>query len=790
MPPADPEAARQLVADPEFQALEPTLQLSTFRSFLAQGDPEFAALNSFQQESTARTIFEGLQPSTLERVGDVAEFIPVVGGAVRGSRAFDRGEELRPLTSLLVAGFQPETAFQQGLAEAGRELAEIVVTGGAAAAARPLLARTAARIVGGEAASTLLPKALGQTRTAAGTFVTGSQAAEAIALPSVRQAVRTRRLTNALTELTAGELFGLTQATERALTGGEAEPFADFVATPIGVATLGMAVLGVQNFTRRFGQRQAQEVFEALTQLDPQRAARVQEVTNDAGKVVEAVRRTLGSGATRDDAAELVLDAAQGPLADDAAGEIIKRTLRTEPEILETELGLQLLRTQRRRIAQPAIQETADGPVRVQLDVLEEDQALPFTIGQAGGRTLDRELAEEELEALAGAVANQRVIVEAAQGPADALRKAGLVREAAEPEPQTPFASALAPEPEPEPSLGALAPLSPEDQQLADAATALRREALLPNAGTLDDVRGTPQYIQAFREAQNDLAGGERVPSPDELDASALARLGLTETPEGAIQAVPDDAVQAQVLARSATVNEAPAPGSPIRVVGPGGQPIEGRVTGQSGAGRVRIELPDGNEIVARPTALGADFPPELLSFPATPSVQQLPRAITEDLRAISLGNAIEINGRSFHIMGNDGTSVILRPFDGNESAVVPLRGVAGLVANGQARVRRSIVGESITELEDDSFQLLNERRTLARTPEGQQALAQEEQRVIGALRQLDDDFLQDRPSATVSAGEEVPAQQRTRKFSEFLEDADGRKRGRSELVRGCPPKQ
>lgn len=414
----DPRELQQLIRDQRFQALSAPDQHATLRGFLAESDEEFKGFSGLEQQQLTGSLLAHYQPTLATTVADVAEYVPVVGGAVRGARAAEAGEPARPLTSLLSGGFEATSVPGRALQEAGRDVAELAALGGATALARPFLGRVAARVAGGlgeEVAPGLLARLSG--RTGASELVdtalraTTSAAAERVAGAAAKAALRQRFVERGLTELTAGELFGITSAIERGISTGEVEPLEDFVKTPLGVAALGTAFYGLGGLARKLGIRNIQPLVDDLAKRDPERLARFQ---GEAAGVIDAVARTSGGRLSREASADVVFNAVREPLAAQADVKILRETLRAHPEVLDSELGLHLLRTQRERLTAPEVRVTASPGLRVTYD----DEA---------GRTVTELLTDHVAQrAFAKRVRAGRIVVDNAAGDEAAVLRAGI----------------------------------------------------------------------------------------------------------------------------------------------------------------------------------------------------------------------------------------------------------------------------------------------------------------------------------------------------------------------------
>ncbi len=258
------------------------------------------------------------------------------------------------------------------------------------------------RLTGGVAADVMVDTALGATT---------SQVAERVAGTAAKAALRQRIVERGLTELTAGELFGVTNAIERGVAGGEPAPLEDFVATPLGIAALGTAFFGLGGIARKLGIRNIQPLVDDLAKRDPEVMARYQ---GDAAKVIDAVTRSSGGRLNREAAADVVYNAVRGPLAEQGDVKVLKDALRGHPEVLDNELGLHLLRTQRARLTAPDVRVTASPGLRVTYD----DEA---------GRTVTELLAgKAEQQAFRKRVEAGRIVIDNAAGDETSILRAGV----------------------------------------------------------------------------------------------------------------------------------------------------------------------------------------------------------------------------------------------------------------------------------------------------------------------------------------------------------------------------
>lgn len=365
--PADPRELQRLVRAPTFQALSPVQQLDSFRAHLQDTDEEFAGFGDEQQQTVTRDVLQYYQPGFATTVGDVAEYVPVIGGAVRGYRAAEMGEPERPLTSVLPG--EANTPIERASKEAFRDVAELAVAGGGTLLFRPFLSRLAARVAGGALESTAAAVGLGAGRTATtealGAAALADRAIGAAGFGAMRKAageaarvaLRERMTLYGLEQFTAGELFGVTQALERGIAGGEMEPFEDFVKTPLGVAALSLPFLGAGALARRYGAHSMERILEASGRIDPER---LQTTRPQIAKIAEAIYRAGGGRVTREEAADITIGALTTPIAQQGEMRIVRDALRQSPEILGSEAGLRILRTQR-ALVEPDVT-LVDGP--------------------------------------------------------------------------------------------------------------------------------------------------------------------------------------------------------------------------------------------------------------------------------------------------------------------------------------------------------------------------------------------------------------------------------------------
>lgn len=409
----DPRDIEQVIRDPRFQSLSAPDQHATLRGFMAQSDPKFGELHPLDQQDVTSTLIEKFTPGLLSKIGDVAEYVPVVGGAVSGYRAAERGEPARPLTSLVSGGFEAQSPVGRAAQEGLRDVAEVAAVGGLTGLAKPFLGKLAASIGGGllEGAGGVATRVGADTLMDAALKATTDIGATKIADTAAKVYWRQRFVEHGLTELTAGEMFGGINAIERGIAGGEQEPYDDFVKTPLGFAALGTAFMGVGEVARRFGLRSIEPIVADIAKRDPERLAQYQK---EASSVVQAIQKASGGRLDNAAAGEVAFNSVLEPLAAQQDVKVLKDALRQSPEIVNTELGAHILRTQRERLTAPEVRVTASPGIRVTYD---DEQ----------GRTVTEMFTDPASQrAFAKRVQDGRVIVDNAAGDEAAILRSGV----------------------------------------------------------------------------------------------------------------------------------------------------------------------------------------------------------------------------------------------------------------------------------------------------------------------------------------------------------------------------
>ena len=379
--------SRELIRDEQFQALPPERRLATFRAFASKADPEgFAQLDEQGQTRAASQIINENNPGFLDTLKGAAKtvggMVPAVGPGVRA--AVDPAQE-RPLTRRLIeamggaaaleagggivgtgVGRRPMTQpgvstpvdvgrqFEQAVsataagrftAEATRDIAELVSGFKlAGAAVKGVVTR-----FGLEKSGEMMARALG-----AGT----ADEATALATQAARRKLVEKVTERIATDVTVGELFGVASAIER----GEAKPLEDFVASPLMIAGLGMALMGAGAAVKRFGPVRVQEATAALEGQGPG-GADLQGVSRDAQRVADAVRKA--TKLEKDVAGEMVFKVATGT-ADASETRLVRDLLIQNPALVKNEFGLHLTRMLRPELSTKV--EVVDGPLRVRYE--------------------------------------------------------------------------------------------------------------------------------------------------------------------------------------------------------------------------------------------------------------------------------------------------------------------------------------------------------------------------------------------------------------------------------------
>src|SRR5262249_53153901 len=134
---------------------------------------------------------------------------------------------------------------------------------------------------------------------------------------------------------------------------------------PLGTAALGTAVYGLFGAARKLGIRNIQAGIDKLAAENPEQW---QELQQDGGRVVDAVQRASNGRLSREGAADVVFNATQGPLTQAGDVQVLRDAMRQTPEILDNDLGLHLLRTQRERVTAPDVRVTTSPGIRVTYD--------------------------------------------------------------------------------------------------------------------------------------------------------------------------------------------------------------------------------------------------------------------------------------------------------------------------------------------------------------------------------------------------------------------------------------
>lgn len=708
----DPRDIEEVIRDPRFQELSAPDQHAALRGFMARQDPKFDALHPIDQQDVTSTLIEKYTPGLLSKIGDVAEYVPVVGGAVSGYRAAEAGQPARPLTRVLSAGLEAASPAGRAVQEAGRDVAELAAVGGLTGLARPLLGKLAASLAGGVmetgaggaavrlGASELMDAALRATTDVGAAKLAGSAA---------RVALRQRFVERGLTELTAGELFGAANAIERGIAGGEPEPLEDFVKTPLGVAALGTAFLGAGEIARRFGLRSIQPIVEDIARRDPERMAQYQ---NDAARVVDAVRKASGGRLNNEAAAEVVFNSIREPLAAVQDTKVLKDALRQYPEIVDSELGLHILRTQRERLAAPEVRVTASPGIRVTYD---DEQGRTVT------EILDSPAAQR---AFAKRVGEGRIIVDNAAGDEAAILRSGVRA-------GTPLQERVAPGGGPgrlvsEEGVGPVGTFGGAIQlpqvrpEVADlnatvqgAAGELRRAPItgVPDVAALPPAP-TPEAIQRFRGGLGGPLQPEPSPAPPLRAPTAPPQLaGPQSYTVGVLQ--PDGDVI--LIPKREAPNVAPPPGTVTQTSG--GQQVTvldtpdaiGRVTVKDTSGRVLRRYVEGGIIRDRehlleglplqPARPGVEFP-----VPGAERMVARTRALDEQIRP---GQVIHQSIRdvekrgvrpSIEVIARAGDRVLVR--SGDEVIETTVADVAQTIEGGTGKFAFDMTATGVEQLE------------------------------------------------------------------------------------------
>lgn len=164
-----------------------------------------------------------------------------------------------------------------------------------------------------------------------------SRAFQGIARDAIRAARRTRVAERAIEGITAGELFSVLQAVDR----GETKPLQDFVINPLAVGALGLALLPIERMVSRFTLSEgAVSAARDFLTTNP----RAQGTATEAAAFARALGRV--SNLSRADAQELAFNAAISTL-DPTDTLILRRAIRSDPSLLDSEFGLHVARMQR-----------------------------------------------------------------------------------------------------------------------------------------------------------------------------------------------------------------------------------------------------------------------------------------------------------------------------------------------------------------------------------------------------------------------------------------------------------
>lgn len=387
---------RALVRDPSFSSLpSPGDQLKVFQQHLEDTDPSFASLPDDPLGNTkskmARDFLAELRPDWKEKLANAAEYIPVVGGAIQGGRAYDAGQPQRYFTEKI---FGPAQSRGQAMAnEALRDVGELIGTGIAAGA----VVKTGAKMLFGKALEEGVAGALSSV---------AADAATTAAAQVGKTAVRRKFWEEVATNVGAGELMGGIQAMER----GEVKPFEDFVMTPAGVGALGIAFHGMGMAVKKFGQYRTQRILQSIEGLnDP---AFAQFLQTDGPAFVNTVKKATGMDTEA--AANFAEKVATTPVSGDEAN-LIRGIFKTHPEILNTEIGQHILRMQRDAVTRTEIQLKPEGtPVTIHYEPLVDDPTLGFK--KRWDKT-ETNLTPERFWQLAEANRQGKIVVHAMEGP-------------------------------------------------------------------------------------------------------------------------------------------------------------------------------------------------------------------------------------------------------------------------------------------------------------------------------------------------------------------------------------
>lgn len=356
----------QLLRSPAFQGLAPNQQMAAYKQLLSEDTPEFARVPRALQEKEVTARIAAGQPGLLESAGS---YLPVVGHAIEGYRSAQAGEPARPFTHALTEAVPPQVPGFGGdteelLADPGMRAVAEGVRGAAEMFGLyklmgPIVSAAASRMgLGARVAEGLAKSALAET-TAGGATRLAQQAAAKATVANLVERVGT--------DLTVGEAMGAINALET----GEVSPLRQFIAEPAINAGLGLALMGVGRFMKRFPlARRNIEILqkENLGEIAPELGQHV----NDAHTIAKEVARTMKVSA--DEAGEMVYNAASGPMAK-RGGQLdaVTWTLLKNPRLLETPFAQHLIRMQRRQIAEPAMHVTTDPEITVHYEPMKSD---------------------------------------------------------------------------------------------------------------------------------------------------------------------------------------------------------------------------------------------------------------------------------------------------------------------------------------------------------------------------------------------------------------------------------
>ena len=346
---------RQITRSPQFAQIPDSQKAQSIRSFLAANNEQFAGFNELEQTFVSTSLLNDASPGLAERIGSV---LPITGRAIeafRGERipgAVGLGLEEAPAMAGL-EGFPGITPTEEELATRRRGMAEASPSARAATAlAGELIELTAIFGVASLAAGPLVTRFMGSAgATAARAFATGS---EELARVAAVQSFRTQLASRLTTDVLAGEMFGIVDAMET----GEIRPLQQFIINPVAIAGLGLALFGAGRAVRRFGQSRVSEAQRFI-----QEQPGLETIAGGATRIQSAVQR--GASLSREDAGELIFKVATGQ-ATEAESFTVRNILRANPELLNEEFGLHLV-----RMLKPTLQtqvRVADVPPRVSFE--------------------------------------------------------------------------------------------------------------------------------------------------------------------------------------------------------------------------------------------------------------------------------------------------------------------------------------------------------------------------------------------------------------------------------------